>query len=402
MAIGRRFLLYTIFSVMLLVLGACGDAEEPTAVPPVPTVTLPDATATTPPTSAPVRDIQSPLSPVSTPLVAPAAQPNSTPDRPYLLFFSTRDERQGWYLYDFADGTETLAPFQDIPGYRIANALWIADLQAFILQMIDTSTGQPDLFLVDIAGDIVYPITQDFIEEGDAAFSAASGEFAFICVQNDLDVCKSRSQGQGWMNLTNIRTREASPIWSPDGSEILFLSDASGITNLWLIGADGSDRRNLSGLTLGTELVVESSPSWSYANNLIVFQSMRDENLEIYVVAPDGTGIRNLTQNPAGDMDPVWSPTGDSVAFQSNRDGGTDIFVIDLAGGPAVNVSRSPEAREINFIWSPDGSQLYFDSDENGDRNIYVVNRDGSGKELLISSPADDVDPQWVGPQGSN
>lgn len=398
MAIGRHFLLYSILSVLLLVLGACGDDEEPTAAPPVPTVTLPDPTATSMPTATADRDIQSPLSPISTPQFIAAAQPNATPDRPYLLFYSTRDDRLGWYLYDFADGSETWAPFQDIPGYRVANAIWVTDLQAFIVQMLQTSNGQNDLFLVDIAGEIVYPITQDFIEEGDAAFSAASGEFAFICVQNDLDVCKARSQGQGWTNLTNIRTREASPIWSPDGSEILFLSDASGITNLWLIGADGSDRRNLSGLTLGTELVVESSPSWSAANNLIVFQSMRDENLEIYVVAPDGTGLRRLTENPASDMDPVWSPAGDSVAFQSDRDGGTDIYVIDLAGGPAVNISNSPQAREINFIWSPDGSQLYFDSDEGGDHNIYVVNRDGSGKEVFISSPADDVDPQWVAP----
>lgn len=396
MGLMRRTLVYCLLAALLLLSG-CGDEEKPTDV----VVTPPQESTPTPATIAttiPAREIQSPLSsPISTPQVSLESKQFARPARPYLLFFSSRDSKPGWYLHDLAEGTEIWAAFQDIPGFSVRNAIWLAELEAFVVQMVD-SRNQTDLFLVDIAGEIVAQLTADLIEEGDASFTQEAGEFVFVCVQNDLDICKSQPEGAQWVNLTNIRTREASPAWSPDGQQILFLSDAAGITNLWLMGADGSDRRNLSGMTLGTDLVEESSPSWSPDGTSILFQSMRDRNLEIYTIGPGGENLRNLTQNPATDMNPVWSPSGEMVAFQSDRENGLDVYVLDLADGGLVNVSNSPDARENNFIWSADGNQLYFDSNEGENYDIYVVNRDGSEKRLLIDNPADDVDPQWIGP----
>ena len=389
MGLMRRTLVYCLLSAMLL-LGGCGDEEKPTDV------VIPPQEPTAIATTIPAREIQSPLSPISTPQISLASRQFARPDRPYLLFFSSRD-KPGCYLHDLGEGTETWAAFQDIPGFSVRNAIWLPELQAFVLQMVD-SRNQTDLFLVDLAGEIVAQITADLIEEGDASFAQDAGEFVFVCVQNDLDICKSRLGGAQWTNLTNIRTREASPAWSPDGQQILFLSDAAGITNIWLMGADGSNRRNLSGMTLGTDLVEESNPSWSPDGTSILFQSMRDRNLEIYTIGPDGDSLRNLTQNPSVDMNPVWSPSGEMVAFQSDRENGQDVYVLDLANGGLVNISDSPDERENNFIWSSDGDQLYFDSNEGENYNIYVVNRDGTGKRLLIDNPADDVDPQWISP----
>ncbi len=395
----RRGLMYSLLLVMLL-LSACGDGDLPTPVvlpdsEPSSTATVAAPAIDTP--TVPSRDIQSPLSsPISTPDSVLRSLQYAKPDRPYLMF-SSSEGKPGWYLYDLEQGTQTFAPFQEIPGYIVRNALWLPELDAFVLQRVD-SQQQTDLYLHDFSGALIAPITTDLIDEGGASVAPNLEEFAFVCVQNDLDICKTQLNGVGWVNLTNIRTREASPLWSPDGQQIMFLSDAAGITNIWLMNPDGSNRRNLSGITLGTDLVVESNASWSPDGDSILFESMRDENLEVYIVSPDGTNLRNLTNNPASDMNPVFSPDGSAVVFQSDRNSGTDVYVLDLASESLVNISNSPEARENNFIWSPDGSKLYFDSDERGNYDIYVVNIDGTGKELVIGNPADDVDPQWINP----
>lgn len=393
----RRGLAYSLLLVLLLLAG-CGGDEEPTAVVLPPQESAPAPTVVAP--TAPPRDLpsQSPLaSPLATPSPMLAELQYARPDRPYLLFYSSNEEKPGWYLYDLNQGTQAWAAFQEIPGYTVRSVLWLPELDAFVLQRVDTRQ-QGDLYLHDISGTLITAITNDLIEEGSVSVAPNSEEFVFVCVQNDLDICKSRPGGEEWVNLTNIRTREVWPLWSPDGQQILFLSDAAGITNIWLMTADGSNRRNLSAMTLGTDLVVESNASWSPDGSAIIFESTRDENLEIYTIRPDGSELRNLTQNPATDQNPVWSPDGSMVAFQSDRNNGTDVYVLDLASQELVNISGSPAARENNFVWSADGSQLYFDSDEAGNYDIYVVNRDGSGKSLLISNPTDDVDPQWINP----
>ncbi|MFZ1755269.1 MAG: hypothetical protein WBO46_10565 [Caldilineaceae bacterium] len=400
----RKGLVYTLL-LALLVLGGCGGDEEPTVVvlptqepTPAETVSVPAVSAQTVDTPAPSQSMQSPLSsPVSTPLPALNTRQYAKPDRPYLLFYSSNESKPGWYLYDLEQNTQTFAPFQEIPGYTVRNAFWLPELHAFVLQRVD-SLQQSDLYLHDFSGALIAPITADPIDEGAASVAPNSEDFAFVCVQNDLDICTSRLGGAGWANLTNIRTREVSPQWSPDGQQIMFLSDAAGISNIWLMNPDGSERRNLSGMTLGTDLVVESNASWSPDGKSILFETIRDENLEIYTVSPEGTDLKNLTNNPAADMNPVWSPDGSMVAFQSDRDNGMDVYVLDLASQELVNISNSPAARENNYIWSPDGSQLYFDSNEEGNFDIFVVNRDGSDKQLLINNPADDVDPQWINP----
>lgn len=53
---------------------------------------------------------------------------------------------------------------------------------------------------------------------------------------------------------------ERNPVFSPDGKRVAFISDRSGVTNLWVANADGSGLRQLS---QDTALTLYASPAWS-------------------------------------------------------------------------------------------------------------------------------------------
>lgn len=53
---------------------------------------------------------------------------------------------------------------------------------------------------------------------------------------------------------------ERNPVFSPDGTKFAFISDRSGVTNLWVANADGSNLRQISH---DSSLVLYSSPAWS-------------------------------------------------------------------------------------------------------------------------------------------
>lgn len=70
----------------------------------------------------------------------------------------------------------------------------------------------------------------------------------------NIDIFVMNEDGSGQTNLTNSTTLEHSPMWSPDGTKILFVRS----DDIFVMNADGSGQTNL---TLTTTL--EYSPMWS-------------------------------------------------------------------------------------------------------------------------------------------
>ena len=73
--------------------------------------------------------------------------------------------------------------------------------------------------------------------------------------------------------------------------------------------------------------------SWSPDGRQILFVSERDGNPEIYVMDNSGNNVVRLTRNDkVKDVQPVWSPDGKNIAFASDLDGDFDIFIMNNKG----------------------------------------------------------------------
>jgi dipeptidase D len=154
-----------------------------------------------------------------------------------------------------------------------------------------------------------------------------------------------------WVRLTDNPTDDFAPAWSPDGSQIAFVSDRdrkAGIYDIYIMQADGSGVRRLT-----ADTAIDYSPAWSPDGKMIAFRSHHDGPADIYLIGVDGAGLHDLTNNPADDWAPQWSPDGTLIAFQTNRDGDWEIYTIHPDGSNSVNLTNDPAADDQLPFWRP-------------------------------------------------
>lgn len=190
------------------------------------------------------------------------------------------------------------------------------------------------------------------------------------------------------------------------GGEIAFTVNRTGWQEIWLMNADGSDRRRLTELEPPqNDAAGSASPAWSPDGTQIAFAAQigslaEDPRLsEIYVMDADGTNRRRLTTNDDADASPSWSPDGERIAFTRIVDQGTDgarsgIFVLDADDGREVQITQAALPNfDLSPAWSPDGSMIAFTrASPSAGSELYLVALEGSALRKLTS---DGGEPDW-------
>src|SRR5918994_2575575 len=128
---------------------------------------------------------------------------------------------------------------------------------------------------------------------------------------------------------------ESQPVYSPDGKSIAFLSDRSGIENLWVANADGTNARAVSkdGRTNAAPQIM-ASPAWT----------------------PDGEYIV-VSKSRAPDPGTFW-------LFMYHRDGGSGVRIgappPPQPGPDAQGPPPAPPTNRMGAVVSPDGRFIYY------------------------------------------
>lgn len=162
-----------------------------------------------------------------------------------------------------------------------------------------------------------------------------------------------------------------------------------------------ADLDNIDNATQITEFrtSVVASPSWSPEGRELVFVSNADGDDDLYYITPDGENLRSLTDNEWSDRDPSWSPEFGSRQIIYAAEGNTilqyEIYTFDI---PEPNIepeiTQLTDATNSSFTpkWSDDGTQIVFISDRRGDGDVYVMQANGQGETLLTSADGDAED----------
>jgi TolB protein len=175
------------------------------------------------------------------------------------------------------------------------------------------------------------------------------------------------------------------PVWSPGGGRIAFLSRREGGKEVYVVSADGSGQRRLTGdARFPAYTGAKSTPTWSPNGRQILFEGGPYALSGVYVVNADGSGQRRLARNGSS---PAWSPDGRTIAFFSDP----KIYLMNADGSEHRPLTKPLSMGGRSLAWSPDGRKLAFLHEGGcgqGCFNLYVVNSDGSGLRNLTSKLA--------------
>ena len=180
---------------------------------------------------------------------------------------------------------------------------------------------------------------------------------------------------------------ETHPLWSPDGSRLLFLT-RNGVSVAPALG--GTSRPIVAPpaeSTLAINLFGVSMATWSPTGNEIAF-SQRDS---LWTV-PIGGGTPRLLGGGAPELHSCsWSPNGDWIAcvsgnlesvFPGQGLGNLSpsaIVLFPATGGAPVTLIPSAVFNQ-SPVWAHDSRQLYFVSNRDGPRDVYAQTVTSSGK----------------------
>ena len=181
---------------------------------------------------------------------------------------------------------------------------------------------------------------------------------------------------------------------SNHGDKFVFAQKIDGTsdrnTEIFTIGVDG---KNLQRLT--SNAYWDLYPAWSPDDSQIAFISNRTKDFDIYVMNADGTGEHLLYDSGSHDADIDWA--GNVITFTSGfkiwtiKDDGTDPTQITNPANAGQWGAANLPIGDYDPRLSTDGNKIVFERLEDpdtphGSYNIYTINSDGTGENRLTTT----------------
>lgn len=178
------------------------------------------------------------------------------------------------------------------------------------------------------------------------------------------------------------------PDWSPDGRELVFVSqNSNGIGNLFIVAADATGLRKLT-----SDPARNENPAWSPGGDWIAFEKGKGEDWGLYLIRPDGSDLGRVEGKNL--FHPSWTPDGRHLAVVTGDESDYYGAILDLEDGRLQRFT--PAGVRVGSVkWSQDGTAIAFDAVIEDNFDLYVADPDGSNLQRLTESPVIDARPEW-------
>jgi Tol biopolymer transport system component len=196
-----------------------------------------------------------------------------------------------------------------------------------------------ELFLMNIDGSGQINLTNHPALDFYPTWSPDGTRIAFTSERSGgREIFVMGSDGSNPVQLTSSSDISETPEWSPDGAQIAFTRRTyDGRMAVSVMPAGGGFVTDL------TALGQSERPAWSPDGKQIAFTRWGAAGSRIFLMNADGTNVRGISGSSI-DSYPAWSRSGAQLIFERNADDGNDrdIWLMNLDGGGAVRRTRIP------------------------------------------------------------
>ncbi|MGI6357864.1 MAG: S9 family peptidase [Bacillota bacterium] len=218
-----------------------------------------------------------------------------------------------------------------------------------------------DLYLTNVADKQTYRLTKN---GNSPVWSPDGKQLAFISDRSGSKQLWLLKQGMGEAEqLTTMRYGVSNPIWSPDGKQIMFTS---------AVGADDTPEA----LTKEMDKAEKEKQAKKRTDEAYLVESLRykfngagllpKRTAQLWVLDVASKQVKQLTSGDYMIASPAWAPCSKYIAFTSNRlpepdlqPSISDLYLVPAAGGDLIKLTES-NGRAAAPVWSLDGKDIVY------------------------------------------
>ena len=145
----------------------------------------------------------------------------------------------------------------------------------------------------------------------------------------------------------------------------------------------------------------EHSIDWSPDGREILFVSNRESNedqffnFDVFALRVDDKSIRRVTATENAEYQPRWSPDGKSIVMLATKRGLTDlettmedthVWIMNADGSERRELGNAIDQRQLNAQWSPDGKFVYFEMLDQGNVRLMRIPSTGGFAERIVTT----------------
>lgn len=240
----------------------------------------------------------------------------------------------------------------------------------------------------------------------------------------------------GYNPQTLLTSKEPimSPVWSPDGSRVVYVSFETNLSAIYIHNIHTGEREKVASFD-----GINSAPAWSPDGKTLAMTLSKDGNPDIYIMSLKTRALRRLTRHWAIDTEPGWMPDSQSLVFTSSRSGKPQLYQLSLETGSRprrltfdgnynASASVSADGKVIAFVhganssyriavlyldsrmmqvltdgpldespdFAPNGTMILYASQDKGKAVLAAVSTDGRQKQRLALSDGEVREPSWA------